>query len=212
MLGYPPPSADGATGFTGTLVAKYLAEHAPGLRWAICGRNAAKIAAVAEQLYAINPQLRGELGILSDAGGLNGVVRQAKVGITTVGPFLLHGEPFLRACIEEGTHYIDSTGESLLQQRSLARCPMRPSPQESSRGSRRWRPSTAPLPARAVRLSSRCRVRRGCEGRDVAFFTETVPEPQASTRSPRTSARSSPCTAPARSSARASASRPCARS
>ena len=101
---------DGATGFTGTLVAKYLALNAQNITWAISGRNVAKLTAVAEQLYGINPQLRGTLGILSDALGLNAVVRQATAGITTVGPFALHGEPFLRACIEEGTHYIDSTG------------------------------------------------------------------------------------------------------
>ena len=37
----------GATGFTGGLTARYLAEHAPqGLRWALAGRNEAKLQAL----------------------------------------------------------------------------------------------------------------------------------------------------------------------
>ena len=31
----------GATGFTGRLTAEYLARNAPGLRWALAGRNRA---------------------------------------------------------------------------------------------------------------------------------------------------------------------------
>jgi short subunit dehydrogenase-like uncharacterized protein len=101
----------GATGFTGGLVAEYLAARPGALRFAIAGRNESKLRAVGERLFAINPALRGSLGILVDTNGLNGVVKQAQVAISTVGPFILHGEPVLRACVEEGTHYIDSTGE-----------------------------------------------------------------------------------------------------
>ncbi|MFD0820888.1 saccharopine dehydrogenase, partial [Micromonospora zhanjiangensis] len=36
----------GATGFTGGLTARYLAGHAPaGLRWALAGRDPARLAA-----------------------------------------------------------------------------------------------------------------------------------------------------------------------
>jgi short subunit dehydrogenase-like uncharacterized protein len=39
----------GATGFTGTLVAEYLAEHRPaGTRWAVAGRDAARLRALAD--------------------------------------------------------------------------------------------------------------------------------------------------------------------
>jgi saccharopine dehydrogenase (NAD+, L-glutamate forming) len=41
----------GASGFTGSLVAEYLAT-VPGLRWAIAGRNPAKLAGVARGLEA----------------------------------------------------------------------------------------------------------------------------------------------------------------
>ena len=40
----------GATGFTGALTAEYLAAHAPpGLRWALAGRNPAKLEGVRER-------------------------------------------------------------------------------------------------------------------------------------------------------------------
>ena len=41
----------GATGFTGELTAAYLAEHAPAdCRWALAGRNQAKLEAVRDRL------------------------------------------------------------------------------------------------------------------------------------------------------------------
>lgn len=37
---------------------------------------------------------------------------QTKVVISTVGPFMQYGEPLVAACIKQGTHYVDSTGET----------------------------------------------------------------------------------------------------
>ena len=46
----------GATGFTGRLTAHYLARHAPaGCRWALAGRKPAKLAAVRDELVALDP-------------------------------------------------------------------------------------------------------------------------------------------------------------
>jgi short subunit dehydrogenase-like uncharacterized protein len=46
----------GATGFTGGLTAEYLARHAPAeTRWALAGRNPAKLAAVRDRLAAVEP-------------------------------------------------------------------------------------------------------------------------------------------------------------
>ena len=43
----------GATGFTGSLVAEYLAKHQPeGFRWALAGRSASKLEAVRQRLAA----------------------------------------------------------------------------------------------------------------------------------------------------------------
>ena len=105
----------GATGFTGELTAAYLAEHAPnGLRWALAGRNQAKLEEVRSRLAALDPDL-AELALLhadsSDAASLRAVAESTRVVITTVGPYLVHGEPLVAACAEAGTDYVDLTGE-----------------------------------------------------------------------------------------------------
>jgi short subunit dehydrogenase-like uncharacterized protein len=46
----------GATGYTGKLTAEYIQEHVPtDLKWAIAGRNAKKLAEIAEELKTLNP-------------------------------------------------------------------------------------------------------------------------------------------------------------
>ena len=105
----------GATGFTGGLTAEYLARHAPaGLRWALAGRNPAKLAQVRQRLVAIDPKL-AELPLLTadvtDAESLRAVAESARVVATTVGPYIHHGEPLVAACAAAGTDYLDITGE-----------------------------------------------------------------------------------------------------
>ncbi|UFN46521.1 saccharopine dehydrogenase family protein [Nocardioides okcheonensis] len=99
----------GATGFTGGLTADYLAAHAPeGLRWAIAGRNADKLAAVRERLGVDVEVLVADS---TDDAALADVARRARVVVTTVGPYLQHGAPLVAACAEAGTDYLDLTGE-----------------------------------------------------------------------------------------------------
>jgi short subunit dehydrogenase-like uncharacterized protein len=105
----------GATGFTGELTAAYLAEHAPvGLRWALAGRNQAKLEQVRSRLAAKDASL-AELPLLqadsTDDASLRAVAEATRVIITTVGPYTLHGEPLVAACAEAGTDYLDLTGE-----------------------------------------------------------------------------------------------------
>jgi short subunit dehydrogenase-like uncharacterized protein len=105
----------GATGFTGELTAAYLAEHAPaGCRWALAGRSATRLEAVRARLARINPDC-GDLPLLhadaDDRPSLDAVAAATKVVITTVGPYLLYGEPLVAACAEAGTDYVDLTGE-----------------------------------------------------------------------------------------------------
>ena len=53
----------GATGSTGPPTADYLAQHAPdGLRWALAGRNRAKLEALAERLGVDVPLLHADVG------------------------------------------------------------------------------------------------------------------------------------------------------
>ncbi len=105
----------GATGFTGGLTADYLATNAPpDCRWALAGRNPDKLAAVRERLAAVNPAC-SDLELLhadtTDEESLRAVARSARVVVTTVGPYLEHGEPLVAACAAEGTDYLDLTGE-----------------------------------------------------------------------------------------------------
>ena len=99
----------GATGFTGALTAEYLAGHADdGLRWALAGRNRAKLEALAERLGVEVPLLHADV---TDVASLRSVAASARVVITTVGPYVTYGEPLVAACAAAGTDYVDLTGE-----------------------------------------------------------------------------------------------------
>jgi len=104
----------GATGFTGGLTAEYLAGAVPaGTRWAIAGRNRAKLAAVRERLAlragASEPELlEADVG---DPDSLRAVAESARVVASTVGPYIHYGDPLVAACAGVGTDYLDLTGE-----------------------------------------------------------------------------------------------------
>jgi short subunit dehydrogenase-like uncharacterized protein len=105
----------GATGFTGGLTADYLAANAPaGLRWALAGRNRAKLEAVAARLAAANPEAPAPDLLVADAAdpvALAKVAESTRVVISTVGPYALYGAPLVAACAAAGTDYVDLTGE-----------------------------------------------------------------------------------------------------
>ncbi len=105
----------GATGFTGKLVAEYLArEHASSLRWALAGRSREKLEAVRGELAKIAPTL-GTLDLAiadsADDGALAAIAKSTRVVCTTVGPYMTRGMPLARACAAHGTSYCDLTGE-----------------------------------------------------------------------------------------------------
>jgi short subunit dehydrogenase-like uncharacterized protein len=105
----------GATGFTGALTAEYLARNAPeDCRWALAGRNRAKLEAVRDRLAESDPAL-ADLPLLhadvTEPESLRAVAESARVVITTVGPYIEHGEPLVAACADAGTDYVDLTGE-----------------------------------------------------------------------------------------------------
>ncbi|AKT40814.1 saccharopine dehydrogenase family protein [Chondromyces crocatus] len=102
----------GATGFTGRLVAEYLARRAGAspFPWAVAGRSAQKLERLQTELG-----LPASVGVIeadvADPASLAAMARQARVIITTVGPYASHGEPLVAACVAEGTDYVDITGE-----------------------------------------------------------------------------------------------------
>ncbi|MBC3840054.1 saccharopine dehydrogenase [Streptacidiphilus sp. 4-A2] len=108
----------GATGFTGALTAGHLARNRPpGCRWALAGRDLGKLEALRARLaeeLPDDPDLAKLPLLVADSGdrqALREVAAAARVVVSTVGPFLTHGEPLVAACAEEGTDYLDLTGE-----------------------------------------------------------------------------------------------------
>jgi short subunit dehydrogenase-like uncharacterized protein len=99
----------GGTGFTGALTADYLAANAPAsTRWALAGRNMQKLEQLRERLGVDVPLLKADV---TDEQSMADVAASARVVITTVGPYVHHGEPLVKACAEHGTDYTDLTGE-----------------------------------------------------------------------------------------------------
>ena len=104
----------GASGFTGKLVADYLASRAksdPPRRWALAARNLEKLAEVRAASGAPDdtPLLRAES---HDAASLAELARRSRVVLTTVGPYQLYGSALVAACAEAGTDYVDLCGET----------------------------------------------------------------------------------------------------
>lgn len=100
----------GATGFTGGLTAEYLARAADSqTRWALAGRNPAKLEATRERLGV--PDLPLITADVTDPASLRRVAESAKVVISTVGPYIQYGEGLVAACAAAGTDYVDLTGE-----------------------------------------------------------------------------------------------------
>ncbi len=103
----------GATGFTGQLVAEYLAAHYKGdanLKWAMAGRSLDKLASVRDAIGA--PADTALIAAdASDPASLKAMVDQTKSVISTVGPYQLYGSELLAACVASGTDYFDLCGE-----------------------------------------------------------------------------------------------------
>lgn len=103
----------GATGFTGQIVAEYLlkerANADDGLRVALAGRSRAKLETVARELgFESTPLIVADS---MDRESLDAVAGDAKVVLTTVGPYSRYGEALVDACVTHGTDYCDLSGE-----------------------------------------------------------------------------------------------------
>ena len=103
----------GATGFTGRLVAEYLAERygaGSGVSWAMGGRSLTKLQEVRDGIGAPadTPLVTANA---DDPAALRAMASRAKVVITTVGPYQLHGSALVAACAATGTAYVDLCGE-----------------------------------------------------------------------------------------------------
>jgi short subunit dehydrogenase-like uncharacterized protein len=102
----------GATGYTGRLVAEYLAHHyqGKGPKWAMAGRSADKLAEVRD-LIGAPTDTPLVVANSDDPASMKALAESARVIVTTVGPYQLYGEPLLAACVAAGTDYADLCGE-----------------------------------------------------------------------------------------------------
>lgn len=102
----------GATGYTGRLVAEYLAHHyqGKGPKWAMAGRSAEKLAEVRD-LIGAPADTPLVVANSDDPASMQALAESTRVVVTTVGPYQLYGEPLLKACVAAGTDYADLCGE-----------------------------------------------------------------------------------------------------
>ena len=102
----------GATGFTGRLVAEYIGKTYPtGLKWAIAGRNEAKLLELKSSL-GLNSNVDVMVADSSEQASIDAMAQSTKVVLSTTGPFALKGTPVVDACVRSETNYCDITGES----------------------------------------------------------------------------------------------------
>ncbi len=111
----------GASGFTGRLVVEYLLRQYPagsGLRWAMGGRNASKLAAVRDELGAPadTPLVVTDT---ADPDSLRALMSATRVVLTTVGPYQLYGNELVAACAASGVDYVDLCGEPAWMRRMI---------------------------------------------------------------------------------------------
>jgi len=102
----------GASGFVGRQTVAYFAQHAAGLRWALGGRTAAKLEAVRDACGAGAAAAGIVVADAGDARALAALAAQARVVLSTAGPFALYGSALVAACVKQRTHYVDITGET----------------------------------------------------------------------------------------------------
>ena len=104
----------GASGFVGRQTVAYFARHlqvkALGLKWAIAGRSADKLEAVRKDCGA--PKVGVLVAEAHDIRAMDALARSSAVVLSTAGPFALYGSELVAACVRNGTHYVDITGET----------------------------------------------------------------------------------------------------
>lgn len=96
----------GATGYTGRLAVQAAA--ARGIPFVLAGRDRRRLEALRTELSLDAEVIVADVG---DPGSLDAVARAGAVVCSTVGPFRDMGAPVVEACLRNGAHYLDTTGE-----------------------------------------------------------------------------------------------------
>ena len=102
----------GATGFTGGYVAREMQETCGTDRpWAIAGRTRSKLNCLHQELA-----LPGSVGVIqadvNETESIREMCGRTRLLLTCAGPYGVHGgDLVIRMCIEEGSDYLDLSGE-----------------------------------------------------------------------------------------------------
>ena len=104
----------GASGFTGRLIAHYLARNGVGSRVGLAGRSRDKLDAVREEVAAHAPAWDPPLLVCDafDDEGLRALAARTRVVISAAGPYTACGTPLVAACVAASTDYVDINGET----------------------------------------------------------------------------------------------------
>jgi len=94
----------GANGFVGEAAARLAVKT--GLQPILAGRNASQLEALANELA-----LPYQVFALDDSTALDQALKQVSVVLHCAGPYLYTSEPMVNACLRNGVHYLDLTGE-----------------------------------------------------------------------------------------------------
>ena len=108
----------GATGFTGKLCVKYFKSLDSLVKWAIAGRDKAKLQKVAED-NSIEVEI-----LIADSDNeaqLDLLTSRAKVILSTTGPFHKYGSKLVASCVKNSSHYVDITGENFWVKEIIAK-------------------------------------------------------------------------------------------
>lgn len=101
----------GATSFVGQILCRHLVDrHGTdgSLRWAIAGRNPAKLDEVAADTGADVDRIVADA---ADRDALDAMVASTGVVVSTVGPYAKYGSELVASVVEAGRGYCDLTGE-----------------------------------------------------------------------------------------------------
>ncbi|CAK9293907.1 unnamed protein product [Gordionus sp. m RMFG-2023] len=111
----------GASGYSAIFIIEELAktDKSKSVKWAVAGRNKAKLIEAlktASQNSGVDLQnIPLYIGDVNDAISLKEICVKTNLLINCVGPYILYGEPVVKACIENGTDYLDICGETFVR-------------------------------------------------------------------------------------------------
>ena len=108
----------GATGFTGRLVAEYLAEHYTGeadLRWAVAARSPGKLRHVMSEIGVDAGRVPQIVADSESPASLAELAGRSRVVLTTVGPYAKFGTPLVEACVRGGVRLISSASSMFVK-------------------------------------------------------------------------------------------------